>query len=294
MPRTVTVGLDGSRESLAAAHWAAREADLRRLPLKLVNVWEPVPLGQAPFMGKETQRHWSERVPRDAADQLSRTHPDLEIVMEQRTGHPGEVLPLAAAEADLLVLGSRGLSGFGGFLVGSVGQAVVARAELPVVLVRGPETDGGEPPQDLDGARYRPVVLGLDANAPDDKLIEFAVDEALRRNTTLHAIHAWNLPPYYSYGLPSSVSPGAELGDSEAAALTQTLLPWRQKYPAVNVVEESVHGRAVNCLVDAAHEASLLVVGRRIRRSSLGVRIGSVTHAVLHHSTAPVAVIPHS
>ncbi len=39
MPRTVTVGLDGSPESRAAADWAAREAKLRGLPLKLVNVW---------------------------------------------------------------------------------------------------------------------------------------------------------------------------------------------------------------------------------------------------------------
>ncbi|MFF3554112.1 universal stress protein [Streptomyces tsukubensis] len=293
MPRTVTVGLDGSRESLAAAQWAAGEASLRRLPLRLVNVWEPVPLGQAPLMGEETQRHWSERVPRDAAEELSRSHPDLEIGMEQLTGRPGEVLPQVAEDADLLVLGSRGLSGLGGFLVGSVGLAVVARAELPVVLVRGPEPGEGAGQRETDRTRYRPVVLGLDANAPDDKLIAFAFDEALRRDTRLIAVHAWNLPPYYSYGLPSGVSPGAELGASEAAALTQALLPWRQKYPALEVVEESVHGRAVNQLVDAARDASLLVVGRRIRRSSLGGRIGSVTHAVLHHSTAPVAVIPH-
>lgn len=50
MARTVIVGLDGSPESRAAAEWAAREAKLRGLPLKLVHVWEPVPepMAQAP------------------------------------------------------------------------------------------------------------------------------------------------------------------------------------------------------------------------------------------------------
>ncbi|MFD8653846.1 universal stress protein, partial [Streptomyces mirabilis] len=57
MPRTVTVGLDGSPESRAAADWAAREAKLRGLPLKLVNVWEPVPepIAPAPLLGPDTK-----------------------------------------------------------------------------------------------------------------------------------------------------------------------------------------------------------------------------------------------
>lgn len=59
MLRTITVGLDGSQESRAAAEWAAREAELRGLPLKIAHVWEPVPepMVQAPLLGAETQRH---------------------------------------------------------------------------------------------------------------------------------------------------------------------------------------------------------------------------------------------
>lgn len=55
MPRTVTVGLDGSPESRVAADWAAREAKLRGLPLKLVNVWEPAPtpIAQAPCSARK-------------------------------------------------------------------------------------------------------------------------------------------------------------------------------------------------------------------------------------------------
>ncbi|WP_374385366.1 universal stress protein [Streptomyces sp. D2-8] len=51
-------------------------------------------------------------------------------------------------------------------------------------------------------------------------------------------------------------------------------------------------GSPANHLVDAARDASL-VVGRRVRRSPFGVHIGAVAHAVVHHTTHPVAVVAH-
>ncbi len=68
---------------------------------------------------------------------------------------------------------------------------------------------------------------------------------------------------------------------------------WKEKYPAVQVIEESLPGSAAVHLVEASREASLVVVGRRIRRRPLGAHIGPVTHAVLHHATASVAVVAH-
>ncbi|ANW21547.1 universal stress protein [Streptomyces clavuligerus] len=315
MSRSVAVGLDGSPESLAAAAWAAEEARLRGLPLRLVSVWESVPLLQVPFMGAETRREESEQLPQDTAAELRARHPGLDVVWEQLTGRPGELLPEAAAEAELLVLGSRGLSGIGGFLLGSVGQQVVARAGRPVVLVRaaadghtgrtGPaERDGatagrGEAAEGRGGAVAGPggaVVLGLDANAPDDGPIMFAFEAAARRGTALRVVHGWSLPPYFAYGLPPDPELNEELGRAESAVLQEALRPWRQKYPPVEVIADALPGKAADLLVSAAREtdAALLVVGRRIRRATrFGGRIGSVTHAVLHHSTVPVAVVPH-
>ncbi|MFI6284782.1 universal stress protein [Streptomyces sp. NPDC051018] len=291
MPSTVTVGLDGSRESLAAAEWAAREAASRGLPLKLVNVWEPVPMAaRATLLGVDTQQHWSEKIPREAARDLRNRHPELDVSIDQVTGRPGDELPKIAEESALLVLGSRGLSGLGGFLVGSVGQAVLAAAKSPVVFVRAPESQADTEPVTTDG----PVVLGLDANEPDDAQIEFAFEAAVRRGTTLRVIHSWSLPPYFAYGLPPDPVLDAELAQQETATLRQVLAPWRQKNPDLPVVEEASIGKAVDLLVEAAKDASLLVVGRRIRRAPFGGRIGSVAHAVLHHATSPVAVVPHA
>jgi nucleotide-binding universal stress UspA family protein len=297
MSRNVTVGLDGSSESRAAAEWAAHEAKLRGLPLRLVHVREPLPepVAQDPLLGAETQQHWSERFPREVAAGLRRRHDGVRVDTEQLPGKPMDVLPKAASDADLLVLGSRGLSGIGGFLVGSVGMAVIAHTGTPVVLVRAGEqqahgrraTAGGPP------AAHGPVVLGLDAHRPDDTVLAFAFAEAALRGTALKAVHGWRLPPYFAHGFPADLELNAELGRREAAELAAVLRPWRDKYPDVEVVEECRSGSAALHVVDASRDASLVVVGRRIRRSPVGARIGTVTHAVLHHATAPVAVVAH-
>lgn len=76
---------------------------------------------------RRTYRHWTERVPREAAEDLIQRHPGVEVSTEQRAGALADVLVEAARDGDLLVLGSRAPSGLGGFRVGSVGQSVVRR-----------------------------------------------------------------------------------------------------------------------------------------------------------------------
>ncbi|MFC4610398.1 universal stress protein [Streptomyces maoxianensis] len=221
---------------------------MRGLPLRLVNVWEPVsPIAQAPLLGEETQQHWYERVPREAAEALRLRHPDLEIIVEQLAGRPGEVLPGAVEDAELLALGSRGLSGFAGYLVGSVGLAVIAHCERPVVLVRAVDQAADEHTPAPDGTAsgttpYRPVVLGIDTTGPDDAVIAFAFDAAVRRATALRVVHGWNLPPYFTYGLPGDLDLNARLAAGETATLTDVMRPWRQKFPDVEVVEISRSG----------------------------------------------------
>ncbi|MFJ9870182.1 universal stress protein [Streptomyces sp. NPDC101165] len=300
MPRTITVGLDGSAESRAAAEWAAREADSRGLPVRLVHVWEPVPepMAQAPLLGAETHQHWTERVPRESAEDLRLRHPGIEVTTEQLTGRPAEALVRAAQDAELLVLGSRGLSGIGGFLVGSVGLAVVASTERPVVLVRAGQQAADEQEKDraarpTTAAPSGPVVLGLDTRNPDAAPIEFAFETAARQGVPLRVLHGWNEPYYYPYGMAPDPQVIQMVAQSDAAALTEVLQPWRQKYPHVDVVTQSRSGSPSVLLIDASHEASLVVVGRRVRRSALGAHIGPVAHAVLHHATAPVAVVAH-
>ncbi|MER6084649.1 universal stress protein [Streptomyces sp. NPDC001833] len=301
MVRTVTVGLDGSPESRAAAEWAAREAQLRGLPLNIVHVGEPAPepLAQAPLVGPETHQRWTQQVPHEFAEGIRLRHPGVDVLTEQLTGTVADALCEAADRADLLALGSRGFGGIGGFMVGSVSLAVVARARRPVVLVRAGEQAADEHGMDPAGVPsaatpFRPVVLGLDTRHPDDTLLEFAFDAAARREAPLRAVHAWPETSISYYRFPGDAELHEELARQNAAALTEVLRPWRQKFPGVEVIEASRCGSAAQVLVGAARDASLAVVGRRIRTGSIGAHIGHVAHAALHHVAAPVAVVAHS
>ncbi|MEY7981219.1 universal stress protein [Streptomyces pilosus] len=292
MTRTAPVGLDGSPESRAAAEGAAREAVLRSLPLRLLHVRRPAPAPAAP------QAEAWRSMPSETAEGLRLRHPGLEVTHEQIDGLPHEVLTRAAEDAELLVLGSRGLGALGGFLVGSVGLVVVAHAGQPVVLVRAGEQAADEHEPDpagipSAGTAYRPVLLGVDADRPRDAVIEFAFAEAQRRGTSVRAVHGWALPPYYVYGLAAAPEAYHDIEREQAANLTRVLAPWRAKFPEVRVVEESFGGSPSVRLVEASAESSLVVVGRRTRRNPFGSHIGAITHAVMHHSAAPVAVVAH-
>ena len=76
--------------------------------------------------------------------------------------------------------------------------------------------------------------------------------------------------------------------------LRETLQPWEGKYPGVEVDAQTVVKRPARHLVEAAADASMVVVGRRLHRSPVGTHLGTVTHAVLHHGRAPVVVVPHA
>ncbi|MFF5406784.1 universal stress protein [Streptomyces misionensis] len=301
MPRTIIVGLDGSPESRAAAEWAAHEAEPRGLPVKLVQAWEPVPapMAEAPLLGAETHQHWTGRVLREAAEELRARHPGVQVTTEQLSGPPAEALTGAARDADMLVLGSRGLGAIGGFLVGSVGLSVLAHTERPVVLVRAggkaPDSHGKAPEGTAAGTvPVPPVLLGLDTRNPDAAPIEFAFEAAAHRGVPLRVVHGWNPPYYYPYGMAPDAEITETVAESDAAALKETLGPWRPKYPDVVVTAESYCGSPSLALIEASREASLVVVGRRVRGSAVGAHIGTVTHAVLHHAAAPVAVVAHS
>ncbi|MEV5173735.1 universal stress protein [Streptomyces flaveolus] len=301
MSRTVTVGLDDSPESRAAAEWAAGEALLRGLPLKIVHVRGPTPghVARTPLLDPESHRHWAQQLTHESADGIRRRHPGIEVITEQLTGTVTGVLCEAAGSAELLALGSRGMGRFGGFMLGSVSLGLVARAERPVVLVRAGEQAADEHETDPSGvpsaaAPFRPVVLGLDIDRPDDTLLDFAFDAAARRKTALRAVHAWPEPSASFHGFSGDARLHDSLERGQAALLGKVLRPWRQKFPDVEVLEASRCGSAPQVLVNDSRDASLVVVGRRIRRHSFGAHIGHVTHSALHHIAAPVAVVAHT
>ncbi|MEU8585864.1 universal stress protein [Streptomyces sp. NPDC048664] len=300
MSRTITVALDASPESRAAGEWGAREALLRGLPLKLVHVREPTHrfVARNPLLDPEIYQPWAEQLTLESAEGLRLRHPGVEVTTEQLTGAVADVLCEAAALAELLVLGSRAFGGLEGFMVGSVSLRVVARAERPTVLVRAGEQAADEHRMDPMGvpsatAPFRPVVLGLDIDHPHDALLEFAFDAAARRRAPLRVVHAWPEPPTALHGFHGDTGFDDSLRRGQATLLGKLLHPWRRKFPDIEVIEVSRCGSAAGVLVDDSRDASLVVVGRGVRKSPFGAHIGHVAHAALHHVAAPVAVVAH-
>lgn len=135
----VVVGVDGSRASLEALGLAFAEAKLRDAEVVAVVAW-PADLepGPAPLLDAGALREFAgERLVRLVAPWREK-FPDVPVRTEVVIGQPREVLIAEAENAGLLVVGSRGLGGFRGLLLGSVGHALLHHAASPVAVVRAP------------------------------------------------------------------------------------------------------------------------------------------------------------
>ncbi|WP_330300672.1 universal stress protein [Streptomyces sp. NBC_00503] len=288
MKHHVTVGVDGSPESRAAARWGAREAALREVPLRLVHAVDWLISPAIPGLGREGADRWADEALTEALEDVRRLNPGLEVSTRCLAGRPAAALAAEAADAALLVLGSRGMGGLAGFLVGSVSMSTLAATETPVALVRvASEAEKTRP------TPYGEIVLGVDIHEAADKVLAFAFEEAARRGCALRAVHGWKMPSMYQYAPFFDPENEREVGWSVTQMLDDMLLPWRHKFPSVSVTHQAFMGPAGRQLVQAAAGADLVVVGRHLRRSPLGAHLGSVAHAVLHHAAAPVAVIAH-
>jgi len=142
----IVVGVDGSEESLQALRWSIEEARLRHATVRVVNVWQyptvtswidPYLAGAAyevPQINAEELRTRAEAQLAGVVEQVDTA--GVEVTQETIEGHPAEGLLYAAKDAELLVVGSRGLGGFKALLLGSVGQQCAHHAPCPIVIVR--------------------------------------------------------------------------------------------------------------------------------------------------------------
>lgn len=195
MSRPVVVGVDDSDECLAALDWAADEAAARGTGLRLVNAsqWQEHQL-QAVKPSRETRTDREQTLLGAMEERVRARRSGVAMATEEVEDAPARALLAAGSDADLLVLGSPGLGTVGGFIVGSVGQEVVAEAKHPVVLVRPDYGDREASAGTPGGDGRRKVVLGLDVHDVKDELLDFAFDFAARHAVPLHIVHTWHFP----------------------------------------------------------------------------------------------------
>ncbi|MGR6918119.1 universal stress protein [[Actinomadura] parvosata] len=270
----VVVGVDGSEEGLRAVEWAAGEAGRRERPLLIVHafIWPlmKVPLGPAPGAPAEGGlRHAAERVLAAALERARQVAPAVEVTTDLPEAEPAVALLHRSRQAELLVVGSRGLGELGGLLLGSVGARLAAEAACPVVVVRGPAAARG------------PVLVGIAGQDGTGELLAFAFAHAARTATTVTLAHVGD-------GATDDDGTG-RLGDPVPE---RALAPWRERYPAVGVVRETLTGHPGKALMRAASGASLLVVGSHHRHELEALLLGSVSRSAVHHAACPVAIVP--
>lgn len=143
LAKKIVVGVDGSEPSLKALRWAGRAAVDKGAELLVVLAWAntPEPLAGA-FSSYSVHEHVGSPADR-ARDRLMAAvtevlgeDPPVVVQPQVKEGSAAKVLIEAAQDADLLVVGTRGLGGFGGLLLGSVSLHVAAHAGCTVVIVR--------------------------------------------------------------------------------------------------------------------------------------------------------------
>ncbi|TCP47897.1 nucleotide-binding universal stress UspA family protein [Tamaricihabitans halophyticus] len=283
--RPIVVGVDGSRSAVSAVRWAADAARLRDAPLAIVHCYTVPTAGYPDFVTtlhelREGIRARGEQWLAEATTTAREVGPNLRVHTELREAQPVPLLLAMAHDAQLVVLGSHGLGGFTGMLLGSTAQALAAHGNTPVAVIRHELVSTPPAPG--------PIVVGLDGSPASETALGLAFEEARLRATGLTAVRVWRGP------MPGG-SAESGLRDAETRReLAHQLDGWRDKYPEVAIDQVTVRGRPAPTLLRYAEHAQLVVVGSRGRGGFRGLLLGSTSNSLLHHARCPVLVARES
>ena len=282
---SVLVGVDGSEDSRTALRWAAVVADALQVPLRALWAWQypsdallqvgniELPSPRATDELIDTQlRHLIGDVLGDAAAGVS---------VEVGRGPAAAALLRAAGEGPrMAVVGSRGLGGFKGLLLGSVSRQLCEHAPCPVTVVR--HTAPIPPP------RLETVVVGTDGSADAARALRFAAEVAGSAGAELLVAHA-TAPGEVVH--PPGVDAHVDL-DLRRELVEEWCAPLREA--GVDYRVALVDDDARTGLLELARDrsADLLVVGSRGRGPVTRLLLGSVATSLVQHSELPVTIVP--
>ena len=185
----------------------------------------------------------------------------------------------AAADAAMLVVGTRGRHGVAGAVLGSVSQQVAMHATCPVAVVRGQVHPTGG------------VVVGVDNSRCAPQVASSAFAEARQRGCHLLAVRAVETPMApYTVGMPPLMYDTAEVRRSLTDEATRLVAAVGERYPDVRWDVDGVDGDAAEALVHRSCDAQLVVVGSRGHGGFTGLLLGSVGLHLLHRAECPVLI----
>jgi nucleotide-binding universal stress UspA family protein len=286
----IVVGVDESPAAKVAVQWAARDAELRKIPLTLVHAISPeiatwpdvrLPPGLARW-----QRDRGRRLLDDAfkvVEEASQRGGPAEVHSETLSSSAVPTLVDLSKDAELVVTGCRGSGRWAGRLMGSVSSGLLRYAHCPVVIVHDEDPSISHPSQ-------APVLVGVDGSPASELATAIAFDEASRRNVGLIALHAWS-------DADVSKWPGIDWPATESMAeevLAERLAGWQERCPDVQVDRTIVRDKPARQLVQRSEDAQLIVVGSRGRGGFAEMLVGSVGETVAQMAQVPVIVARES
>ena len=278
----ILVGVDGSKDSLAAVRFAAHEAQRVDARVHLVHV-APTYMPMAPMLPllpadlAETGR----AILRRAEEQAGALLPTAHVTSELLDGPRVPTLVRAAAESRMIVLGHERRTTVDRLLTGATVTGVAAGSTSPVVSVPTDWTAEDE---------RRCVLVGVRTTDQADALLRLGFETAARRGARLLVVQAWELPHPYDSLVGSSVEETA--WDHEArCALEQIAAAAHETEDEVPVDVRVVHGQAARVLLDAAEEADVVILARRTHAFP-GRHLGGTARALLRESHRPVIITP--
>jgi nucleotide-binding universal stress UspA family protein len=299
--RHVLAATDFSEPAAAAVAWARNLARRHGATLHLVHaayLFDPALPGQeaSPAAGPAMPTDLVQAVLRAAAvriDPLARelAEDGLEVTTHVDAGAPSAVILEVArhVDADLLVVATRGLTGFRRLLMGSTAERVIRESDRPVLAVH-----------ETDGAAARPVrhvLVPTDFSRDARLALEGAVRVCgLGQGSTVHLLHVFDLPPELDlYEIPALSALYQRNRDAVRAELEREMssLAGELGDTGIEIVTEVREGRAAEEIVDRAAELGVDLVAMGTHgRSGLGrLVLGSVARRVVQHAPCPVLTV---
>lgn len=292
--RRIVVAADGSPSSIVAVEWAAKNAEMRNVPLLVVHVVVPIVTSAEGWPGVPVSADYSEMQEgqadkiidqaREAALRFTSTEREHEVATEIRRGPVIPELVALSDGAEMIVVGCRGQGAVAQTVLGSVSFGLAHHARCPVAVIHDEE------PLTVLAAEA-PVVLGVDGSPASELATEIAFDEASRRGAELIAVHAWSdMGPIDFASVNWAPIEWRNIKDQEEEVLAERLAGFAERYPDVRVIRIVVCDQPAARLLEQAQLAQLVVVGSHGRGGFAGMLLGSVGTAVLSGARVPVII----
>lgn len=289
----IVVGTDGSAGAAEALRFAVQEAAYRRAadPGDTTSVTALMAWGYLDQHHADGSREFDPsydeskalEAAQAAVDGAGIGDTDVPVTAAVANQLPPTALVAASEDADLLVVGSRGLGGFKGLLLGSVSDRCLSRSACPVAVIPAGSHDAG-----TGGGR---IVVGIDGSEGARAALRWALDEGRTRGVEVVALHSWTLP--FTGGeafVPAGIK--TDVLEDGAQQLLDESVDAVVKDSDARPEASLVFAGAAEALLTAAADADLLVLGGRPPEGLDRVLVGSTARQVIHHAPCPVVVVP--